>query len=158
LYDTLVTHYAITRPTDGLGRTYDYQFIYEHSAFAAFQADTTNSYRYAHLPAVIGLSDSALNRRYAEATIVIPGLHLPDSSPVVRIPATRTTWGLTIMNTARNVENAVKFLQLLLGPQGVALQAATGPEPISPPVVSRGDFGKVPDALRSLVTVQGRGR
>jgi len=45
LYDTLLQHYFITKTTDTLGKTYDYQFIYEHSAFAAFNADATKTYR-----------------------------------------------------------------------------------------------------------------
>jgi hypothetical protein len=55
------------------------------------------------------------------------------------------------MNGAANQANAIKFLQLLFGPEGVAMQRSVGPEPISPPVVSRSDFHELPQALRSLV-------
>jgi molybdate/tungstate transport system substrate-binding protein len=158
LYDTLLGHYTLTRATDALGKTFDYQFTYAHSALAAYKADTTNTYRYVKLPANIGLSDPAQSRRYAEAAIVIPGLHLPDSAETVRIPGTRVTWGLTILATARNPDNAIKFLQLLFGSQGVTQQAAVGPDPISPPIVSSHDFANLPDALRPLVSVQGRHR
>jgi hypothetical protein len=61
---------------------------------------------------------------------------------------------LTILKSASNSANAVKFLQLLFGPQGVALQTAAGPAPISPPIVSREDFERLPHALRPLVSVQ----
>ena len=50
-----------------------------------------------------------------------------------------------------NRENAIKFLQLLFGTQGVALQSASGPAPITPPVISPRDFFHLPQALQSLV-------
>jgi molybdate/tungstate transport system substrate-binding protein len=69
LYDLLLGHYSIAKSTDAIGKTYDYQLIYEHSAFAAYNADATKSYRYAKLPDEIGLSNPQLNRRYRKATI-----------------------------------------------------------------------------------------
>jgi ABC-type molybdate transport system substrate-binding protein len=156
LYDTLVSHYSISKTTDALGKTYDYQVIYEHSAFAAFNADATKTYRYVRLPDTIGLSESDLNRHYRKAVITIPDLKPPFREQPVRIHATRTTWGLTIMETAQNVDNAVAFLQLLFGSQGVAIQTGTGPAPISPPLVSREDFRHLPRALKPLVGVQDR--
>jgi len=56
------------------------------------------------------------------------------------------------METAQNRDNAIAFLELLFGPQGVALQTASGPKPISPPVVDRDDFRRLPRELRPLVT------
>ena len=38
--------------------------------------------------------------------------------------------------------------------QGVALQATSGPTPISPPIVSHHDYAHLPDGLRPLVTVE----
>jgi len=46
-------------------------------------------------------------------------------------------------------------LQLLFGPEGVAIQKAMGPDPISPPLVSRSDYHELPAALRSLVQRSG---
>ena len=154
LYDTLVSHYSISKASDALGKTYDYQLIYEHSAFAAFNADATHAYRYVKLPEAIGLSDSGLNRHYRKAYITIPDLKPPFKEPPVRVHATRTTWGLTIMETATNRDNAIRFLDLLFGSQGVAIQTTTGPKPISPPVVNREDFRHLPRALRPLVSVE----
>jgi molybdate/tungstate transport system substrate-binding protein len=154
LYDTLLSHYSITKASDALGKTYDYQFIYEHSAFAAYTADATKTYRYVRLPATIGLSVSDLNPTYGAASVTMPDLQPPFVARPVKIPATRVTWGLTILETAQNRANAIQFLQLLFGSQGVALQAATGPMPISPPIVSHHDYAKLPDALRPLVAVQ----
>jgi molybdate/tungstate transport system substrate-binding protein len=156
LYDSLLTHYVLTRATDALGKTYDYQIIYEHSALAAYKADATNSYRFVKLPDDIGLSDPEKNHHYRKAGVVMPGLRVPQTADNVRIPATRVAWGLTVLKNAPNHENAVKFLHLLFGSQGVALQTATGPAPLSPPVVSHHDFHELPGSLRSIVKVERR--
>jgi hypothetical protein len=71
-----------------------------------------------------------------------------------RFPGTRVVWGLTVLKSAANPVNAIKFLQLLFGAQGVALPAAVGPTAISPPIVSAKDFERVPHPLRSLVRAQ----
>jgi len=152
LYDRLVTHYVLTRPTDALGKTYDYQVIYQHSALAAYEADATKSYRFLKLPDDIGLGNPELNRHYGQAGVVVPGLHAPGTDRTVRIPATRVVWGVTVLNSAPNPDSAVKFLQTLFGPEGVSAQTATGPAPISPPLVSRDDYDELPQALRSIVS------
>jgi molybdate/tungstate transport system substrate-binding protein len=151
LYDTLLSHYSIAKASDALGKTYDYQVIYEHSAFQQFGADATKTYRYVRLPDTVALSVDEQNPRYRRAFITIPDLKPPFRETPVRIHGTRTTWGLTIMETAQNRDNAIAFLELLFGPQGVALQTAAGPKPISPPEVSRRDFERLPRALRQLV-------
>jgi ABC-type molybdate transport system substrate-binding protein len=154
LYDLLLEHYFVIKGTDSLGRTYDYQLIYEHSALAAYNADATKSYRYVKLPDDISLSNPQLSQRYRKAAITIPGLGLPDTDKTIRIPGTRVIWGLTVLKNAANPGNALKFLQLLFSSQGVALQTAVGPAPISPPVVSPEDFERLPLALQSLVRAQ----
>ena len=136
LYNTLLEHYTTTRPADVLGTTYDYQILYESSAQAAYQANPS-TYRYVRLPAAVNLGD--------------PRLGLPNTASKVAIPATQAVWGVTVLNTAPHYAAAVQFLQLLFSPQGVALQAASGPTPISPPVVSRADYGQLPAELQSVV-------
>ena len=118
LYDLLLGHYSINKTTDALGKTYDYQFIYEHSALAAYNADATKSYRYAELPDDVDLSNPQLNRRYRKAAITIPGLGLPDTDETVSIPGTRVVWGLTVLKSAANPVDALSFLQLLFSAQG----------------------------------------
>ena len=154
LYNTLLGHYSIGKAGDALGKTFDYQFTYEHSAQATAKADTTGTYRYVHLPDDVGMGDSSLTAHYAKRAITIPGLALAAGTPTVRIPASRVTWGLTVMKSAPNRDNAVRFLQLLFSREGVALQTATGPTPISPPMVSRRDRARLPAALQRIVTVQ----
>jgi molybdate/tungstate transport system substrate-binding protein len=150
LYDTLLSHYTLTRAGDAIGKNFDYQFTYEHSAYAAYLANPSG-YRYARLPDEIGLSAPALNRYYDDTGIVIPGLHTRHSASVVRVPASRVEWGLTILKDAPNKANAIRFLRLLLGPEGVAIQRSVGPEPISPALVSRADYHELPAALREFV-------
>ncbi len=151
LYDKLLTHYSINKSTDVLGKTYDYQIIYEHSALAAYNADSTKTYRYVKLLTTLSLSEQSENPFYQQASIRIPGLRSPVTAPTVRIPGTRVRWGLTVLKIAPHPENAIKFLQLLFGSQGVAIQTTTGPAPISPPLVSRRDYRHLPSVLRSLV-------
>jgi hypothetical protein len=55
------------------------------------------------------------------------------------------------MKNAPNRENALKFLQLLLGTTGTAMLKDNGPAPISPALVSQKDFGKLPKSLQPLV-------
>jgi molybdate/tungstate transport system substrate-binding protein len=154
LYNTFLTHYSINKRSDVLGTTYDYQFTYEHSAIAAFKSDKTNTYRYVRLPDDINLSVTASNPHYRSRGTTIPGLQVSTAAPTVRIPATRVTWGLTVLKSAPNPDNALRFLQLLFSREGVEMQAAVGPTPISPPAVSRDDFALLPTSLNSLVRVQ----
>lgn len=148
-YDELVSHFVIARPGDKLGQTFDYQFTYEHSARAAQAKDTTGSYRYARLPDAVDLGAANLAARYAQAGVTMPGIDGPRSAPL-RIPATRVTWGLSIVAGAPHRQAAEQFLQLFFSPEGLALRKA-GPTPIDPPRVARADLEHLPAALRTLV-------
>lgn len=131
LYNQLLEHYTITRPTDALGTTYDYQFIYEHSALAAYRANPS-AYRYVKLPPAVGLSKDRQDPRYSQAVTVVPGLGLPDTAPRVAIPATRVMWGVTILQAAPHHAAAVQFLQLLFSPQGGRVAVSHRPRPNQP--------------------------
>jgi molybdate/tungstate transport system substrate-binding protein len=155
LYQSLLEHYTIVPDVGGangangrvLGRDYDFQFTYEHSAAAA--AKDNASYRYVRLPDRIDLSTAANNHAYASATIAIPGIG-PQASPV-SIPAARVAWGLTIPEKSPHPDDAVAFVRLLLGPTGTAALNASGPAPVAPALVSTADFRHVPRALQPLV-------
>jgi ABC-type molybdate transport system substrate-binding protein len=153
LYNELLGHYAVSRPGDALGQRFDYQFTYAHSALAASKADRTGRYRYARLPVGLDLGGDKDVGRLGQRGITIPGLQVPGSAPFVTIPARRVTWGLTVMKAASNRQHALDFLQLLFSQQGVDMQRATGPQPISPPRASRDDHARLPDTLKSLVLV-----
>jgi ABC-type molybdate transport system substrate-binding protein len=153
LYNDLLGRYVVSRSGDVLGQRFDYQFTYAHSALAATKADRTGRYRYARLPAGLDLGGDGDVGRIGRRGITIPGLQMPGSAPFVAIPARRVTWGLTVMKAASNRQHALGFLQLLFSPQGVDIQSATGPQPISPPRAGRDDHARLPEALKSLVLV-----
>jgi ABC-type molybdate transport system substrate-binding protein len=149
LYNELLSHYVISRPGDAIGKSFDYQFTYEHSARAALAADRSGAYRYATLPDAVNMGAPTPHNRYAAAGVTMPGIDGP-VSPTVRIPATRVTWGLSIVEGAPHRQAAEQFLQLFFSAEGVALRAA-GPAPIDPPLASRADIAHLAPSLRKLV-------
>ncbi len=153
LYNNMLGHVVIPGADasgTALGRVFDFQFTYEHNARAT--ALSNPDYRYVDLPDEINMSDPAKDAYYKEnAVVVIPGLGTPKSARTVAIPGNHTAWGITIMKDAPNKENAIKFLELLLGATGTASLNANGPEPIAPALVAPEDFKKLPDALKPLV-------
>ena len=99
-----------------LGKDFNFQFTYEHSAAAA--AKSNPAYRYVVLADRIDLSNSANNSYYSQASVTMPGI-----GPIgarATIPAVRVSWGLTILPNSPNRENAVAFVGMLLGPVGTA--------------------------------------
>lgn len=153
LYSELLNHYVIAHAPGGLGKVFDYQFTYEHNARAAVRADTTGTYRFVRLPREINLGDPALESRYARRSVTMPDLQA-GAGKTVTIPASRVTWGITLLKSAPNRENALAFLQLLLSKQGTAILEATGPTPVVPPVVGKQDFAHLPAVLKPLVQPQ----
>jgi len=158
LYNNLLGHAVIpgADPTGtALGRVFDFQFTYEHNARAT--ANANPDYRYVDLPAEINLSDSAKDEFYRKnAVVAIPGLGTARSARTVLIPASHVAWGITLLREAPNKENAIKFLQLLLGPAGAAKLNEAGPTPISPALVSPESFVMLPPSLKPLVRKAGK--
>jgi molybdate/tungstate transport system substrate-binding protein len=155
LYNTLLEHYvAIPATAPGsafaLGKQYDFQFIYEHSAMGTTQSNP--DYRYAYLPDDIDMSNPAKNGVYKQAVVTMPGL--AQSDPPVDVQGSRVAWGLTVMNAAPNRESAIKFLQLLLKPGDIGQTTLqnVGPTPLSPAVVSADDYAQLPAELQLLTT------
>lgn len=153
LYNNMIKHLVIPgadHSGPALGKQFDFQLIYEHSA--QVMAGINSDFRYVNLPDEINLSDPAKNAYYEQhALVVLPGLGTPSSARSVPVTGTRVAWGITMMKNAPDRENAVKFLQLLLGPTGTAMLKDNGPVPISPALVSPADFRKLPEALRPFV-------
>lgn len=150
LYNNLLERVVIQGAEGTLGKTFDFQFTYEHNARATAAANP--DYRYVDLPDEINLSDPAKDDYYQRnAVVVIPGLGTSRSARTVPIPGAHVAWGITLMKDAPNKENAVKFLALLLGPRGTELLKANGPDPISPAQVNASDYSKLPASLRGLV-------
>jgi ABC-type molybdate transport system substrate-binding protein len=157
LYHSLLEHYAIIPAATGpdaangptLGRDYNFQFTYEHSAAAA--AKSNPSYRYVAVPDRIDLSTSGNNSYYAQASVTIPGIGAAGARAPVSIPAMRVAWGLTITRKSPNPESAIAFVNLVLGAAGTAALNANGPAPIAPALVSTGDYTHLPRSLQPLV-------
>ena len=84
----------------------------------------------------------ASERRAARAHIEVPGTHV--------------AWGITLLKEAPNKANAIKFLEMLLGPTGKAALQENGPAPLSPARVTAADLRKLPESLRPLVTISGK--
>jgi molybdate/tungstate transport system substrate-binding protein len=160
LYNALLEHYEVipaaanpaAAATPTLGRDFNFQFSYEHSAAAA--ALSNPAYRYLRLPDRVDLSASNNAEYYAQTSVTIPGLGVAGAASSISIPASRAAWGATIIKTAANQENARAFLALLLGPIGTAALNASGPSPVTPATVTVGDSRRIPQALRALVAAE----
>jgi len=154
LYNNLLGHVVIlgADPTGtALGTRFDFQLTYEHNARAT--ASTNADYRYVELPDEINLSDPAKDVYYRQnAVVVLPGLGTSRSARTIAVPGAHVAWGITLLKGAPNRENAIKFLQLLLGPAGTAALKDNGPAAISPALVNSSDFRNLPQSLRGLVT------
>jgi molybdate/tungstate transport system substrate-binding protein len=152
LYNNLLEHVVIpgqnSRAT--LGKEFDFQLIYEHNARAT--AATNPDYRYVDLPDEINLSDAAKDAYYAQhAVVVIPGLGTSRSARTIAVPGAHVAWGITLLKDAPNKDNAIKFLELLLGAAGTRSLSENGPAPITPALVSAADLHHLPEAIRPLV-------
>jgi molybdate/tungstate transport system substrate-binding protein len=152
LYNNLLDHLVATAaqgsPSVVLGQGYDFQFVYEPSAYALAQSNP--DYRYVNIPDQINLGNPALNEFYRQAEIVVPDL---SGTGFTAIPGHNVVYGVTIMKTAQNHANAIAFVQFLLGSNGqVALQSHLF-KLISPAQVNRRDYRNLPSELRPFVAV-----
>lgn len=157
LYNDLLERIVIPGPQAGatLGKQLDFQFSYEHNARATAMANP--DFRYVDLPDEINMSDPAKDAWYRQnAVVVLPGLGTARSAKTIPVPAAHVAWGITLMKGAPNRENAIKFLELLLGPEGTRSLIENGPDPLIPAMVSPADLSKLPSSLRGLVKNSGK--
>jgi molybdate/tungstate transport system substrate-binding protein len=158
LYNRLLGHVMIAGPDRSgtpLGDRFDFQFTYEHIARA--MAASNPDARYVELPDELNLSDPGRDADYRNrAVVVLPGLGAPQGERTIAVPARRLAWGITMMTGAPHPENAVRFLQFLLGRNGTSALATYGPVPMSPALVSEADYRNLPEVLRPLVLVAAR--
>jgi len=155
LYNALLQHYQVTPADPGgvapaLGREFNFQFTYEHSAAAAAKRD--GQYRYATLPEEIDLS-GARGRQY-NSSVTIPGLGTPFAAAGAVIAATAVEWGLTIPANASNRVAAIAFVGALLDAGGRDALTANGPAPIVPARATRADYSRIPETLKALVAAR----
>jgi molybdate/tungstate transport system substrate-binding protein len=154
LYNTLLKHYLVIPADSGftLGKQYDFQLVYEHSAQAS--ANSNPDFQYVNLPDEINMSDPGWNSYYRKHAVVdLPGLGLSQTAQSVSIPAARVAWGITILKNAPNRDNAIRFLQLLLSSTGNGILKDKGPTPIVPALVSPTDYRNLPDSLMPWVKI-----
>ncbi len=150
LYNDLLEHQFNPGAGATVGKQVDFQFTYEHSARAL--AKTNSDYRYVDLPVELNMSDPAQDSYYRQnAVVVVPGLGTPRSARTIPVPGAHLAWGITLMKDAPNRENAIKFLELLLGPEGTKSLEEHGPDPVSPALVTAADRNKLPPSLQKLV-------
>lgn len=150
LYNNLLGHLVIMGSGATLGKHFDFQFTYEHNARATAAANP--DYKYAELPDDLNFSNSAKEAFYRHAIVVVPGLGTPSSAKNVPITGSRLAWGITLMKEAPDRDNAIKFLEMLLGPEGNKALTQNGPDPIAPARVSAADLRNLPEPLRALVS------
>jgi ABC-type molybdate transport system substrate-binding protein len=131
-----------------LGKDFNFQFTYEHTAAAAAKRDP--QYRYATLPPEIDLSGG---RSYS-SSVTIPGLGTTTARPNVVVPASPVEWGLTIPPNSPNRDAAIAFVAMLLGEPGRTALSTNGPAPVTPARVRRSDAARLPAALKTLVTAR----
>jgi ABC-type molybdate transport system substrate-binding protein len=153
LYDDLLSNLTVAHVPGGLGKAFDYQVIYEHSAAALAKADATGTYRFVRLPDEVNLGSPAQEARYARRSVAMPDL-LASPGRTVAIPGTRVTWGITLLKGAAHRENAEAFLALLCSPEGADLLDAAGPAAIRPPSVAKEDLPHLPEQLKARVGVR----
>jgi molybdate/tungstate transport system substrate-binding protein len=151
LYNNLLDHLVATAaqgsPSIVLGKGYDFQFVYEVSAYASAQSNP--DYRYVNIPDQINLGNPKLNEFYREAEMVVPDLW---GTGFVGIPGHSVTYGVTVMKTAQNQANAIAFVQYLLGSTGQAALQSARFKLVTPARVSRWDYRKLPGELRPFVS------
>ena len=155
LYNSLLQHYQVNvadpssaTPAPVLGKDFNFQFTYEHTAAATAKRDS--AYRYAALPAEIDLSSSKPD--LYPSGVTIPGLGIQGSMASVTIPASPVAWGLTIASNSRNRDQAIAFVERLLGPPGRTALTTNGPQPLPRARVSRSDYQRLPEALQPLTS------
>jgi molybdate/tungstate transport system substrate-binding protein len=152
LYNNLLNHLVANAaqgaPSIVLGQSYDFQLVYEPSAYASSKSNP--DYRYVNIPDEINLGNPALNEFYRQAEIVVPDL---SGTGFTAIPGHNVVYGATIVKTAPNHANAVAFMQYLLGSIGQAALQANLFKVFSPAKVSRQDYQKLPSELRPYVAV-----
>jgi molybdate/tungstate transport system substrate-binding protein len=115
----------------------DYIFIYRSVA-------EQHKGRYVILPDRINLKSAKYADFYRQATIDIAGKK-PGETVTKR--GEPMVYGITTIRGSKNHDNAMKFMEFVLSPEGQAVMARNGQPPIAPAEGA----GEVPKALKGLV-------
>jgi molybdate/tungstate transport system substrate-binding protein len=120
--------------------TIDYMFQYKSVAIQ-------HGLKYIELSKNINLSDPALNNIYASVNMEIAG-----SKPGTKMTVTGEyiNYSLTVLDKAPQKEEALKFIEFLIGKEGLNILKANGQEPIIP--FTSGQVEQLPSQLRDKLS------
>jgi molybdate/tungstate transport system substrate-binding protein len=113
----------------------DYMFQYKSVAIQ-------HNLKYIELPKEINLSDPVKNDLYRSASVDVAG-STPGSK--MKITGEYINYGLTVLNNAPNVKEAIDFLDFLLSNEGMNIFRKNGQEPLIPFITEQKD--KIPEKL-----------
>jgi molybdate/tungstate transport system substrate-binding protein len=100
----------------------DYMFQYKSVAMQ-------HHMKFIELPDEINLSDPGFNNNYATVSIDVTG-STPGSS--IRITGEYINYSLTVINSAPQKDEAIRFVEFLLSPEGIDIFRKNGQDPIIP--------------------------
>ena len=113
----------------------DYMFQYKSVAIQ-------HGFKFIELPKEINLSDISKNYLYSSVSTYVAG-----SKPGIKMKVTGDyiNYSITILDKAPQKEEAVRFLEFLLGPDGMEIFKRNGQEPLVPQIGS--PLNKIPSKL-----------
>jgi molybdate/tungstate transport system substrate-binding protein len=118
----------------------DYMFQYKSVAIQ-------HRLKYIELPKEINLSDPSKNDIYSSVSTDIAG-NKPGTK--IKVKGDYINYSITIINQAPQKEEAVRFLEFLLGPDGTEIFKKNGQEPIIPFTTENAE--KLPEKLKRYQT------
>lgn len=119
----------------------DYAFEYRSVA-------VQHHLHYLRLPRAINLGDPRESSFYSRVVVRI----LSGTDKETAVAMAPIVYGITVLDDAPHHEEAVRFLRLLLGPYGRKVFEEAGQPFLEKPLA----YGRVPEELRSLVSLQGQ--
>jgi molybdate/tungstate transport system substrate-binding protein len=120
----------------------DYMFQYKSVAIQ-------HGFRFIELPSETDLSDPLKDDLYATVSIEIAG-RSPGDKIIVR--GSYINYSLTLLNDAPAREEAIAFIDFILGPSGSRILRESGQEPLIPPFTEAP--GLVPEQLRKYLSAE----
>ncbi len=119
----------------------DYMFQYKSVAIQ-------HGMKYIELPKEINLSDPSKNDIYSSVSMDVAGSK-PGSK--MKVTGDYINYSITIIDKAPQKEEAVNFLEFLLGPEGMAIFKNSGQDPIIPFSTEQSD--KLPTKLSKFLNI-----
>lgn len=118
----------------------DYMFQYKSVAIQ-------HGLKYLELPKAINLSDPSKTDVYSSVSTEVTG-NKPGAK--MKVTGDFINYSITILDKAPQKEEAIKFLEFLLSPEGLDIFRKNGQEPISPPVAE--PFKLLPPGLKEYIS------